>query len=56
MYLDNFKIKTKLIIIYIVCVLIPMVVTDSFFCVYGYTECKPAGTGYYERGTWQGYE
>ena len=37
MYLDNFKIKTKLIIIYIVCVLIPMVVTDSFF-VYTVTQ------------------
>lgn len=37
MYLDNFKIKTKRIIIYIVCVLIPMVVTDSFF-VYTVTQ------------------
>ena len=37
MYLDNFKITTKLIIIYIVCVLLPMVVTDSFF-VYTVTQ------------------
>ena len=37
MLLDNFKIRTKLVIIYIVCVLLPMIVTDSFF-VYSVTQ------------------
>ncbi|MEI3220179.1 MAG: hypothetical protein V8S08_11960 [Lachnoclostridium sp.] len=35
--MDNFKIRTKLVIIYIVCVLLPMIVTDSFF-VYSVTQ------------------
>lgn len=37
MLLDNFKIRAKLVIIYIVCVLLPMIVTDSFF-VYSVTQ------------------